>query len=162
MCSSDLYMKDHGGGRIINIGSISAQTPRQHSAPYAATKMAMEGLTRSLTLDGRPFNIVSSVIHPGPTASNFNKARGGPGKGKTPADIDFVVVRENTEGEYSSVGGRMYPDTDREIVMQQTIMSRAGVDRILKYAFELAQKSPKKHLTSATDRKSTRLNSSHT
>jgi NAD(P)-dependent dehydrogenase (short-subunit alcohol dehydrogenase family) len=89
LCSREAFrfMKDHGGGRIINIGSISAQTPRQHSAPYAATKMAMEGLTRSLTLDGRPFNIVSSIIHPGPTASNFNKARGGPGKGKTPADF---------------------------------------------------------------------------
>ncbi|MBY0518819.1 MAG: tartrate dehydrogenase [Sphingomonas sp.] len=70
--------------------------------------------------------------------------------GRKPGDIDFVVVRENTEGEYSSVGGRMYPDTDREIVVQQTIMSRTGVDRILKYAFELAQNSPKKHLTSAT------------
>jgi tartrate dehydrogenase/decarboxylase/D-malate dehydrogenase len=69
---------------------------------------------------------------------------------RKPGDIDFLVVRENTEGEYSSVGGRMYPDTDREIVTQQTIMSRTGVDRILKYAFELAQKSPKKHLTSAT------------
>ena len=52
-------------GRIINIGSISAQTPRTNSAPYAATKMAIEGLTRSLTLDGRPFNIVSSIIPEG-------------------------------------------------------------------------------------------------
>jgi len=89
MCSREAFkfMKDHGGGRIINIGSISAQTPRTHSAPYAATKMAMEGLTRSLTLDGRQYNIVSSIIHPGPTASNFNAARGGPGPGKTPADF---------------------------------------------------------------------------
>jgi tartrate dehydrogenase/decarboxylase/D-malate dehydrogenase len=70
--------------------------------------------------------------------------------GRKPGDIDFFVVRENTEGEYSSVGGRMYPGTDREIVTQQTVMSRTGVDRILKYAFELARKSPKKHLTSAT------------
>jgi len=73
-----------------------------------------------------------------------------PLSGRKPGDIDFFVVRENTEGEYSSIGGRMYPDTDREIVMQETVMSRAGVDRILKYAFELAQKRPKKHLTSAT------------
>ena len=81
------HMKAQGGGRIINIGSISAQTPRPDAAPYTATKMAIEGLTRSLTLDGRRFNIVSSVIHTGPTASNFNAARGGPGKGKTPADF---------------------------------------------------------------------------
>ncbi|MEK9843157.1 tartrate dehydrogenase [Thalassospira sp.] len=70
--------------------------------------------------------------------------------GRKPGDIDFYVVRENTEGEYSSVGGKMYPGTDREIVIQETVMSRIGVDRILKYAFELAQKRPRKHLTSAT------------
>jgi tartrate dehydrogenase/decarboxylase/D-malate dehydrogenase len=70
--------------------------------------------------------------------------------GRKPGDIDFVVVRENTEGEYSSVGGRMFPGTDREIVMQETVMTRIGVDRILRYAFELARKRDKKHLTSAT------------
>src|SRR5579859_4889564 len=70
--------------------------------------------------------------------------------GRKPGDIDFWVVRENTEGEYSSVGGRMFPDTDREFVTQQTVMTRTGVDRILKFAFELAAARPKKHLTSAT------------
>src|SRR3954451_13100752 len=69
---------------------------------------------------------------------------------RKPGDIDFWVVRENTEGEYSSVGGRMFPDTDREFVTQQKGMSRVGVDRILKFAFDLAQSRPKKHLTSAT------------
>lgn len=70
--------------------------------------------------------------------------------GRKPGDIDFFVVRENTEGEYSSIGGRMFPNTAREIVMQETIMTRHGVDRVLKYAYELAQRRPKKHLTSAT------------
>ena len=70
--------------------------------------------------------------------------------GLKPGDIDMMIVRENTEGEYSSIGGRMFPDTDREIVVQETVMSRHGVDRILKFAFELAQSRPKKHLTSAT------------
>jgi tartrate dehydrogenase/decarboxylase/D-malate dehydrogenase len=65
-------------------------------------------------------------------------------------DIDFYVVRENTEGEYSSVGGRRYEGTSREVVFQESVFSRTGVDRILKYAFELAQKRPKKHVTSAT------------
>jgi tartrate dehydrogenase/decarboxylase/D-malate dehydrogenase len=69
---------------------------------------------------------------------------------RKPGDIDFWVVRENTEGEYSSVGGRMFPDTEREFVIQETVMTRIGVDRILKFAFELAQSRPKKHLTSAT------------
>ena len=70
--------------------------------------------------------------------------------GRKPGDIDFYVVRENTEGEYSSIGGRMFPGTDREVVMQETVMTRIGVDRILKFAFELARKRGKKHLTSAT------------
>src|SRR3546814_9915725 len=68
--------------------------------------------------------------------------------GRGPGDIDMMIVRENTEGEYSSIGGRMYPGTDREIVMQETVMSRTGVDRILRYAFELAMKRGG-HLTSA-------------
>src|SRR5690242_844523 len=69
---------------------------------------------------------------------------------RKPGDIDFWVVRENTEGEYSSVGGRMFPGTEREFVTQQTVMTRVGVDRILKFAFDLAQSRPKRHLTSAT------------
>ena len=70
--------------------------------------------------------------------------------GRKPGDIDFVVVRENTEGEYSSVGGRMYEGTPREIVIQETVMSRHGIDRVQRVAFELARTRPKKHLTSAT------------
>ena len=69
---------------------------------------------------------------------------------RTEADIDFYVVRENTEGEYSSVGGRMFVGTEREFVSQQSVFSRKGVDRILKFAFDLARSRPKKHLTSAT------------
>ncbi|POC80476.1 tartrate dehydrogenase, partial [Vibrio vulnificus] len=56
---------------------------------------------------------------------------------KQPGDIDFYVVRENTEGEYSSLGGRMFEGTDREMVIQESVFTRQGVDRILKYAFEL-------------------------
>ncbi|MCX7340805.1 MAG: tartrate dehydrogenase [Hyphomicrobiales bacterium] len=70
--------------------------------------------------------------------------------GRMPGDIDFWVVRENTEGEYSSIGGRMFGGTDREMVMQETVMTRVGVDRILTFAYDLAQSRPKKHLTSAT------------
>jgi len=69
---------------------------------------------------------------------------------RTPAEIDFYVVRENTEGEYSSVGGRMFEGTDREFVSQQSILTRIGTDRILKYAFELAMTRPRRKLTSAT------------
>jgi tartrate dehydrogenase/decarboxylase / D-malate dehydrogenase len=70
--------------------------------------------------------------------------------GRNAGDIDFWIVRENTEGEYSSVGGRMFEGTDAELVVQESIFTRRGVDRILRYAFELARSRPKKHLTSAT------------
>ena len=69
---------------------------------------------------------------------------------RKPGDIDFWVIRENTEGEYSSIGGRMFQGTEREVVVQETVMSRVGVDRVLKFAFELAARREKKHLTSAT------------
>ena len=69
---------------------------------------------------------------------------------RKPGDIDFWVVRENTEGEYSAIGGRMFPGTEREVVVQETVLTRIGVDRVLKFAFELARTTPKKHLTSAT------------
>jgi tartrate dehydrogenase/decarboxylase/D-malate dehydrogenase len=72
------------------------------------------------------------------------------GQALAPGAIDMLIVRENTEGEYSAVGGRMYEGTEREIVMQQTIMSRQGVDRVLKFAFDEAMKRPRKKLTSAT------------
>ncbi|MEI6483150.1 MAG: tartrate dehydrogenase [Betaproteobacteria bacterium] len=72
------------------------------------------------------------------------------GTPRQPGEIDMYIVRENTEGEYSSIGGRMFQGTAREIVMQESVMTRIGVDRVLKFAFELAQTRPKKHLTSAT------------
>jgi tartrate dehydrogenase/decarboxylase/D-malate dehydrogenase len=70
--------------------------------------------------------------------------------GKRPGDIDFWVVRENVEGEYSSVGGVQYQDTEQELVVQQSLFTRRGVDRVLRYAFELAASRAQGHLTSAT------------
>ena len=70
--------------------------------------------------------------------------------GRTAADIDFVVVRENVEGEYSEIGGRLYGGTDAEMVVQENVFTRKGVDRVMRYAFELAAGRAKKHLTSAT------------
>lgn len=70
--------------------------------------------------------------------------------GREVGDIDYWVVRENNEGEYSEIGGRLYSGTDQELVVQQNVFTRQGVDRILRFAFELAQSRPKKHLTSAT------------
>ncbi|WP_332876088.1 tartrate dehydrogenase [Massilia sp. S19_KUP03_FR1] len=69
---------------------------------------------------------------------------------RKPGDIDFFVVRENTEGEYTNLGGIMFPGTEREIVIQESVFSRVGTDRVLKYAFELANARQRKHLTVAT------------
>ncbi len=73
-----------------------------------------------------------------------------PVHGYEPGDIDFYVVRENVEGEYSEMGGKIYAGTEQETVIQETVFTRKGVDRILKYAFELAMTRDKKHVTSAT------------
>ncbi len=70
--------------------------------------------------------------------------------GRKPGDIDYFVVRENTEGEYTNLGGVMYPDTEREFVIQEAVFSRFGTDRVMKYAFELAKSRKRKHLTVAT------------
>ena len=70
--------------------------------------------------------------------------------GRAPGDIDFWIVRENVEGEYSEIGGRMFEGTDREMAVQESIFTRAGTDRIMRYAFDLAQSRTAKHLTSAT------------
>nr|WP_316643396.1 tartrate dehydrogenase [uncultured Roseateles sp.] len=70
--------------------------------------------------------------------------------GRKAGDIDYFVVRENTEGEYTNLGGVMYPGTDREIVIQESVYSRFGTDRVMKYAFELANSRERKHLTVAT------------
>lgn len=73
-----------------------------------------------------------------------------PLKNVAPGDIDFIIVRENTEGEYCPVGGRMYENTDRETVIQNAVFTRFGTDRIIRYAFELARHRDKRHLTLAT------------
>ncbi|MEO5737207.1 MAG: tartrate dehydrogenase [Variovorax sp.] len=104
----------------------------------------------SLLLFRREFdqyiNLRPARLMPGITAPVVRRD----GSAREPGEIDMYIVRENTEGEYSSIGGRMYEGTAREIVVQETVMSRIGVDRVLKFAFELAQSRPKKHLTSAT------------
>ncbi|MGY6211120.1 tartrate dehydrogenase [Cytobacillus firmus] len=71
--------------------------------------------------------------------------------GKTSEQLDFIVIRENNEGEYSSIGGRMYEGTDLDMAMQTSVFTRKGVERVLRYAFDLAEKQgKKKHVTAAT------------
>ncbi|MEK8031951.1 tartrate dehydrogenase [Ideonella sp. DXS29W] len=72
------------------------------------------------------------------------------GQPRQPGDIDFLVVRENTEGEYTKLGGILFEGTDRELVIQESVFTRLGTDRVLRYAFELAQRRARRHVTLAT------------
>jgi len=73
-----------------------------------------------------------------------------PLRDRGPEDIDFVVVRENNEGEYSEIGGRLYKGTEAEMAVQESVFTRRGVDRVFRYAFELAAQRKARHVTSAT------------
>ena len=73
-----------------------------------------------------------------------------PLRGRGAEDIDFWVVRENNEGEYSEIGGRVFAGTEDETVVQESVFTRRGTDRIMRYAFELARSRPRRHVTSAT------------
>jgi len=70
--------------------------------------------------------------------------------GRQPGEIDFFVVRENTEGEYTNLGGRLFEGTERELVIQESVFTRHGTERVLRYAFELARARARKQLTVAT------------
>jgi len=90
-------MKAQGpkGGRIINIGSVSAKTPRPDSLPYTVTKFGLQGMTHQLTMDGRKHNIVSSIIHPGATLSSFTTRRGRTKAGAGEGPDDYVMAAED-------------------------------------------------------------------
>jgi NAD(P)-dependent dehydrogenase (short-subunit alcohol dehydrogenase family) len=97
LCSREALriMKKQGGGRILNIGSVGAKVPRHNAAPYTASKFALEGLTRSLALDGREHGIAASIIHPGNTATGFGRQGTGEVRQEgsmTPADVARVVL----------------------------------------------------------------------
>jgi NAD(P)-dependent dehydrogenase (short-subunit alcohol dehydrogenase family) len=83
------------GGRIINMGSVSAKTPRPDSLPYTTTKFAIQGMTHQLTMDGRKHNIVASIIHPGATLSSFSTRRGRTKAGPGATPDDYVMAAED-------------------------------------------------------------------
>jgi NAD(P)-dependent dehydrogenase (short-subunit alcohol dehydrogenase family) len=90
-------MKDQmpRGGRIINMGSISAKTPRPDSLPYTTTKFAIQGMTHQLTMDGRKHGIVASMIHPGATLSSFSTRHGRMKAGPGATPDDYVMAAED-------------------------------------------------------------------
>jgi NAD(P)-dependent dehydrogenase (short-subunit alcohol dehydrogenase family) len=80
------------GGRIINIGSVSAKTPRPDSLPYTASKFALHGMTHQLTMDGRKYGVVASIVHPGATLSSFSTRRGRTEAGGGPTPEDYIMA----------------------------------------------------------------------
>ncbi len=128
---------------IANVGNFNSCHAATYGTGVASDKIADHvSLWGSLLLFRREFdqyiNLRPARLMPGIIAPVVRRD----GSPRQPGEIDMYIVRENTEGEYSSIGGRMYPGTEREIVMQETVMSRIGVDRVLKFAFELAQTRP--------------------
>ncbi len=136
----DNWKDQIGGHDAIYFGAVGwPQKIPDHISLWGSLLLFRREFDQYVNL--RPARLMPGVIAP------VVRRDGSP---RQPGEIDMMIVRENTEGEYSSIGGRMYPGTPREIVMQETVMSRHGVDRVLKFAFELAQSRPRKHLTSAT------------
>jgi tartrate dehydrogenase/decarboxylase / D-malate dehydrogenase len=110
--------------------------------PGVADHVSLWGLLIPLRRGLRQYACVRPVkLLPGVTT---------PLAGRDAKDIDFVIVRENNEGEYSRVGGRIYEGTEDEVVLQESVFTRRGVDRIIEYAFRLAETRPRHHVTSAT------------
>ena len=133
--------KDHIGGHdAIFFGAVGMPDKiPDHISLWGSLLMFRREFDQYINL--RPARLMPGIIAP------VVRRDGTP---RQPGEIDMYIVRENTEGEYSSIGGRMFQGTPREIVMQESVMTRIGVDRVLKFAFELAMTRPKKHVTSAT------------
>jgi len=136
----DDWKEQIGGHDAIYFGAVGwPDKVPDHVSLWGSLLMFRREFDQYINL--RPARLMPGVVAP------VVRRDGSP---RQPGEIDMVIVRENTEGEYSSIGGRMYAGTPREIVMQETVMSRHGVDRVLRHAFELARSRPRKHLTSAT------------
>ena len=101
------------GGRIINIGSVSTKTPRPDSLPYTATKFALQGMTHQLTMDGRKYGVVASIIHPGATLSSFSTGRGRAKAGKFQAPVRARTGRHHAQAQARQERRRPHPRPGR-------------------------------------------------
>lgn len=136
----DNWKDQIGGHDAIYFGAVGwpAKIP-DHVSLWGSLLLFRREFDQYINL--RPARLMPGIIAP------VVRRDGSP---RQPGEIDFYIVRENTEGEYSNIGGKAFPGTEREFVLQESVFTRIGVDRVLKFAFELAQSRPKKHLTSAT------------
>jgi tartrate dehydrogenase/decarboxylase/D-malate dehydrogenase len=118
----------------IFLGAIGSPDVPDHISLWGLLLPIRRRMQQCVNL--RPVRMLEGMVSP-----LRNRAR---------SDIDFIIVRENNEGEYSEIGGRLYAGTEGEMVVQESVFTRKGVDRVLCYAFELARTRPAKHVTSAT------------
>jgi NAD(P)-dependent dehydrogenase (short-subunit alcohol dehydrogenase family) len=122
LCSREAIkiMKDQKpqGGRIINMGSVSAKTPRPDSLPYTTTKFAIQGMTHQLTMDGRKYGVVASIIHPGATLSGFTASRGRTEAGPGEKPGDYVMAA----GDVAKVATLMASLPDEVNLYEATIL----------------------------------------
>jgi tartrate dehydrogenase/decarboxylase / D-malate dehydrogenase len=151
----DLLHLDWGCGHYIRHGSMMPADWREQIGGHEAIFFGAVGAPDKVPDHIAVWESIIKIRREFDQYVNLRPVRLMPGipcplAGRNPGDIDFVVVRENTEGEYSNVGGRAFEGTEREIVTQQSVFTRVGVDRVLKFAFELAQRRPRKRLTAAT------------
>ena len=123
-----------GAYESIFLGAVGQPTVPDHVSLWGLLIPMRRGFHQYVNL--RPVRLLPGMVSP-------LRDRG-------PKDIDMVILRENVEGEYSEIGGRLYQGSEQEMAMQQTVFTRKGTDRIIRYAFELARTRPRKHVTSAT------------
>ena len=137
---SDHWKDQSGGHDAIHFGAVGwPEKIPDHVSLWGSLLLFCREFDQYVNL--RPARLMPGIVAPAVRRD---------GSARQPGDIDMVIACENTEGECSSLDGCMFAGTEREIVLQEIVMSRIGVDRVLKFAFELAQSRPKKCLTSAT------------
>jgi len=117
----------------IFLGAVGHPDVADHVSLWGLLIPIRRGFRQYVNL--RPVRLLAGVE---PAVKNFQ-----------PGQIDFCIVRENSEGEYSEIGGRLYQGTEQELAVQESVFTRKGVDRVLRYAFELAR-TRRRHVTSAT------------
>jgi tartrate dehydrogenase/decarboxylase/D-malate dehydrogenase len=133
----DDALRQLGGFDAIYLGAVGYPGVPDHVSLWGLLLPIRQGFDQYINL--RPIRLLEGI--------------GGPLRDKGPREIDFVVVRENSEGEYSGHGGRSHRGQPQEVATQTTVFTRTGVERVLRYAFELARaRGPKPHapLVSAT------------
>ena len=134
MPSDGLAILERGGFDAILLGPVGDPRVPDHLTLWGLLLPIRQGFDQYVNL--RPLRLLSGVQSPL--------------AGKEPTDIDMICIRENTEGEYAGVGGRIHRGTEAEVAIQSSIFTRTGTERIIRYAFDYARQHKRKKVISAT------------